>query len=119
MSVTESYLAYVLEQLEYMGAITARKMFGGAGIYKDNIFFALIADDVLYFKANDTNRAEYETRGMEPFRPYGDDSFVMSYYEVPEEILEDRDELHKWAGKAIQVATLSKVKNIKRKRKRL
>ncbi len=71
------------------------------------MFFALIADDVLYFKVDDSNRIDFETRGMEPFRPYGEDGEVMGYYCVPEEVLEDPDE---WAEKAILVALRAKGK---------
>ena len=86
-----------------MGNLLAR-----AGIYFDGLFFALIADDVLYFKVGDSNRSDYEAAGMEAFRPFADKPNVMSYYEVPIEVLENKDRLGEWAQKALQVATPGK-----------
>ncbi len=103
MAVTPSYRDYVVEQLEHAAPITAKSMFGGVGLYAEEYFFALIANDRLYFKVDDSNRPDFEAAGMQPFRPYGDDR-AMGYYEVPVEVLEDVDELQVWAGKAIEVA---------------
>ena len=103
MSVSDSYLEFAIGQLDQITTVTWKKMFGGVGIYADGLFFALIADDRLYFKVDDSNRPDFEAEGMEPFRPYGDDR-SMSYYEVPIGVLEDVDELRSWTGKAISVA---------------
>ena len=103
MAVTPSYRSFVIEQLEHVSTITAKNMFGGVGLYAEDYFFALIADDRLYFKVDDSNRADFEAAAMEPFRPYGDER-AMSYYEVPIEVLEDVDALQGWAEKAIAVA---------------
>lgn len=108
MAVSEDYLNYVLEQLEHAGTVTPKRMFGGVGLYMDDVFFALIADDVLRFKVDDTNRADYEKAGMEPFRPYKDRKTIMDYYEVPIDVLEDRAELKLWAEKAIDAALRKK-----------
>ena len=97
----------MLEQLRYTGPVTARSMFGGAGLYCDGLFFALIDDDTLYFKVDDTNRADFEAAGMGPFRPYGDER-AMQYYQVPVEVLEDPDRLRTWAEKALAVARRKK-----------
>jgi DNA transformation protein len=76
------------------------------------LFFALIAEDRLYFKVNDTTRPDFEQLGMEPFRPFGEDS-AMGYYEVPADVVEDSVQLVAWMNKAIDVAANSK----RRKRK--
>ena len=108
MAVSDEYLTYVLDQLGCVGCVESRRMFGGAGIYANGLFFALIADDVLYFKVGDSNRSDYEAAGMEAFRPFADKPNVMSYYEVPIEVLENKDRLHEWAQKALQVAAAGK-----------
>jgi DNA transformation protein len=79
-------------------------MFGGVGIYAGELFFALIADDTLYLKVNDSNRPDFERLGMSPFRPYGEGGEVMQYYQVPAELLEDPEALRPWSEKAIAVA---------------
>jgi len=105
MGVSPSYQTFVLEQLGRCGLrIRARSMFGGVGLYADQLFFALIADDTLYFKVDDTNRSDYQARGLGPFRPYGEAGETMGYFRVAEDLLEDPDELRGWADKAIAVA---------------
>jgi DNA transformation protein len=104
MSVSDEYMTYVIDQLELVGHVQARRMFGGAGLYLDGLFFALIADDVLYFKVDDTNRPDFKATGMGPFRPFPDKPYVMQYYEAPVEVLENKDTLRDWAKKALLVA---------------
>jgi DNA transformation protein len=79
-------------------------MFGGVGIYAGDVFFALIAEDTLYFKVDDSTRPEFEARGCRPFKPFGESGAVMQYYEVPVDLLEDAHALRPWADKAIAVA---------------
>ena len=88
MVVSDEYLTYVLERLEGVGPVKAKRMFGGVGIYCQRAMFALVADDVLYLKVDNSNRADFEDAGAEPFQPFPDKSSVMSYYEVPADVLE-------------------------------
>lgn len=105
MAVTPSFRTFVLEQLgRVVPRIRGRSMFGGVGIYAGDLFFALIADDVLYLKVDDANRPDFEARGMGPFRPEGEAGEVMQYYQVPDGLLEDAESLLPWAEKAIAVA---------------
>ena len=109
MSVTPSFRQFVLEQLQrVLPAIRAKSMFGGVGIYSEELFFALIDDETVYFKVNDTNRGDFEERGLGPFRPFGDEGETMQYYELPPDLLEDPDALRPWADKAVQVARQAK-----------
>lgn len=102
MSVTKSYRTFVLEQLNRaLPSVRTRSMFGGVGLYAGDVFFALIANDVVYLRTDESSRAEFESLGMEPFRPFAEHGPVMSYYQLPEEILEDADELRRWAERAI------------------
>jgi DNA transformation protein len=116
MSVSDSYRTFVLDQI---GRVTERvrikSMFGGAGVYSAEFFFALIDDDVLYLKVDDTNRPDFVARGMGPFSPFGEGGEVMQYYQLPEELLEDPDELKPWVEKAILVAANKKKKRSKQK----
>jgi DNA transformation protein len=105
MAVSPDYLQYVLEQLGGLARVTSRRMFGGMGLYCDGVFFGLIDDDTLFFKVDDTNRPDYVARGMAAFRPFKDrPDQSMSYFEVPADALEDRDELAVWARKSILAA---------------
>jgi len=104
MAVSDDYLIYVLDQLASLGSVESRRMFGGAGIYCRGVMFALVADDVLYLKVDDSNRGDFEAAGMEPFRPFPDKGTVMSYYEAPADVLESKSELADWAQKALRAA---------------
>jgi DNA transformation protein and related proteins len=104
MSVSPSYKAFVLEQLSAAGAVTARSMFGGVGLYCQGLFFALIDDDTLYLKVDDATRADFERLGSQPFRPFADDSQVMQYYELPADVLEDRAAVRPWVELALGAA---------------
>jgi DNA transformation protein len=105
MPVSPSFRTFVLDQLSRaVPRIRARGMFGGVGIYGGDLFFALIADDTLYFKVDDSNRPDFERLGMRPFQPYGEEGEVMQYYQVPAELLEDVETLRPWAEKAMSVA---------------
>jgi DNA transformation protein and related proteins len=118
MPVSEQYLDYVVDQLGCIGQVTAKKMFGGVGLYHDEFFFGLIAGDVLFFKVDDVNRPAYEAAGAEPFKPYGDESYSMSYYEVPVDVLEDVDKLSVWARGAVSAAERKASSSKTRKRKK-
>lgn len=104
MPVSNEYIEYALDQLSDLGEVTYKKMFGGVGLYHLGKFFALIADDVLYFKVDDDNRGDFEANGMEPFKPFADKPQTMQYYEVPIDILESREKLRTWAQKAYAAA---------------
>ena len=105
MSVSAGFRAFVLEQLaRATPLLRARNMFGGVGLYSGELFFALMDDDVLYFKVDETTRPRFEERHMGPFRPGDEGGEVMQYYEVPAEVLEDAEALAPWAAEAVEVA---------------
>ena len=116
MSVSPSFRTFVVEQLQRTApGIRVRSMFGGVGIYASDLFFALVADDTLYFKTDETNRGAFEARGMGPFRPYGEEGEGMHYYEVPADLLEDAEALRPWVEAAIGAARQAKGRRRKRR----
>ena len=103
------FVDFVLESLQPLGGVSARRMFGGHGIYKDGVMFALVADDQLYLKVDDGNRAAYENAGLAPFTYTGKGRPIrMSYREAPGEGLDDSEILCDWAGKAFAAALRAK-----------
>lgn len=116
MLVSSSFRTFIVDQLSRVAPrVRARHMFGGVGIYAGELFFALIADDTLYFKVDDSTRADFEARGMGPFRPYGESGETMGYYALPDELLEDPETLRPWVEKAIAVAGRKRVKRARRR----
>jgi DNA transformation protein len=117
MSVSPTFRSFVVEQLQRAApGIRARSMFGGVGIYAADLFFALVDDDTVYFKVDETTRGEFEARGMGPFRPSGEDGEVMQYYQVPADLLEDAEALRPWVEAAIGVARRAKRRRSRRRR---
>jgi DNA transformation protein len=103
MPVSPEYKEFIIEQLDRLGPVRMRGMFGGAGVYLDDLMFGLIFDETLYLKVDDRNRPDFEAEGMEPFTYEMTDGSTGSlrYYEVPERLYDDPDELVQWARKAM------------------
>jgi DNA transformation protein len=104
MRVSRGFREFALDQLAGVRDFRAQAMFGGVGLYSGDVFFGILAADVLYFKVGDANRAEYERAGSKPFKPYADRAMKMPYYNVPTATLEDTAALAAWAERAIAVA---------------
>ena len=115
MSVSDSYLAFVLEQLSGVRLVVTKRMFGGVGIYSDGTFFAVIDNDTLFFKVDQALGQRYRDRGMPPFMPIPGATPMMGYYQVPPDVLEDADTLVNWAKDSIAVGTRSRKPSARRK----
>lgn len=105
MPASDEFLAYLHDLLDWVPELRSKRMFGGAGLYGDGRFFALVADDTLYLKADDHNRPLYRDGGGEKFvylskgKPRG-----MDYWSVPADVLEDPDTLETWTRAALAAA---------------
>jgi DNA transformation protein len=109
MAVSSDFLDHLLDQLAGFGAIDARRMFGGVGLFREGLMIALVTGDTLYFKTDDASRGAFEAAGMTPF------SFdrrgrlmVTSYFEAPAEVLDDPESLARWARSAHEAARRAK-----------
>jgi DNA transformation protein and related proteins len=102
LRVSDGFKSFVLDQLEELGGVTPKSMFGGVGLYRDGVFFGIVARDTLFFKTDTRNRGDYLRAGMPAFTPYLDKpTRSTSYYAVPLDVLESPPELAAWARKAI------------------
>lgn len=97
------FQAFVLDQLEGLPYLTCKPMFGGHGLYQGSLIFGIIFRGRLYFKVNASTVNVYREHMMGPFKPTPKQT-LHSFYEVPIEIIEDRDVLKDWALTAIQCA---------------
>ena len=109
MEPPAGFTDFVLELLEPMGGVSARRMFGGAGLFSGGVMFGLIGGDTLYLKVDDHNRGAFEDSGAGPFtyRREGRD-IALSYYEAPPELFDNPDALSQWARDALEAALRSK-----------
>ena len=101
----KEFVSYVVDLMQSIGPVYAKGMFGGYGIFLDGLMFALIADNTLYLKAKQETEAEFQAIGLEQFTYHKRDKELrMSYYEAPEEALEDAEVMRNWADKAFGAA---------------
>jgi DNA transformation protein and related proteins len=105
MAVSASFSEMLIELLSPLGPVRIRRMFGGGGVYLDGLMFGLIFDDVLHFKADARTQKMFEDEGMGPFvydakgRP-----IVMSFWQAPERLYDEPDDLVAFARAAVDVA---------------
>ena len=104
LKVSDAFKAFVLDQLDELGDVTPKSMFGGVGFYCKGVFFAIAARERLYFKVDASSQADYLAARMKPFRPFPGRRGSMRYYEVPLAVLENRGELAAWARRAVAAA---------------
>jgi len=81
-------------------------MFNSFGLYSNDVFFAIISDDILYLKTNEETKPRYIEAGMGPFIP-SQKQILKNYMEVPEEVIDNKEELLDWAFESIEVAQKS------------
>jgi DNA transformation protein len=115
VSVSASFKEFLHEQMAGFGAVTIRPMFGGAGVYHDGLMFALVDDEVLYFKVDDNSRAVFEAENLPPFvYSRKDQKIDMSYFRSPERCMDDADEMAIWCriayGAALKAVAKKKPK---------
>lgn len=103
MPLSDGFLQFVLEQLGGLGAVSHRRMFGGAGLYAGGVFFGVLDDDQVFFRVDQASRPDYERAGSRPFAPIPGAAPMRGYYAVPPDVLEDRDGLIAWARTAVRV----------------
>jgi TfoX/Sxy family transcriptional regulator of competence genes len=94
------------DRLQALRPIVVTRFFGGAGLLKDGVQFAFVIKGVLYLRVDDKRRRDFEALGAAPFAYAGRSKTVKvaRYYEVPDEIADDPDELGRWASEAHRAA---------------
>jgi DNA transformation protein len=99
------FVPFVQELLQGWGAVSARRMFGGQGLYHEGLMFAIVMDNRLYLKADDLNRPEFEALGLTPFTyPMKGKTVALSYWTAPDAIFDEPTEAVHWARSAWEAA---------------
>jgi DNA transformation protein len=107
-----SFLEFVMDQLRDLPEVRAKPMFGGHGLYQADRFFGILMDGRLYFKTDESSRGAYLERGMGPFiYEKARRTMTMRYYEVPADVLENREEFVAWARRAVGAARARPLKS--------
>ena len=115
MAVSPAFRDHVLDLFAPLGDITLKSMFGGAGIYHKDQIFGLIIAERIYLKTDEQTRPSFEREGVQPFRysTKNGEIGVMAYWELPERLLDDPDELKTWAKAAYETGIRARGKKSK------
>lgn len=98
---SDAFLQYVLDQLGGVDGVRSRSMFGGYGLYRGEAFFGIVFRSQLYFKTDAATREKYEAAGSGPLRASAKQT-LKNYFEVPADILDNRERLAAWAVEAAE-----------------
>lgn len=106
MVASASFADFLREQLAPLGRVTARRMFGKTGMFCDGVMFAMVTDDVLFFRVDEHNQAAFEEASASPPLNYekGGRTIDLSFWRAPERLLDEADELVAWARTALAAA---------------
>ena len=99
------YVAHIVDRLQFIGPVESRSMFGGFGMFLEGLMFGLVAGNELYLKVDTQNLQDYEDLGLQAFSfEKNGRQIKMSYYQAPEEAMEDAELLSDWASNAYDAA---------------
>ncbi len=105
MAVSAEFLEFISDQLEGFGPVDVKRMFGGAGIFREGLMFGLIADECLYLKVDDKTKPDFETEDSGPFLyEKNGKAMEMAYWRLPERLYDDPEEFTEWARHAFSAA---------------
>jgi len=108
MTMSQEFKDFLVDMLDPIGPIDAKRMFGGGGLFLHGNMFALIDEDVLYFKVDDGNRQSYDEVAAPAFTfTRANKKISLSYRQPPAEVIDDADALCHWAEQALQAAQRS------------
>jgi DNA transformation protein len=108
MKVSEDYKSYIEERFSAFGEVEFKKMFGGYGIFREGIMFAMISPgDIFRMRADDNNVGDYQKEGMQQFPSHGGKK-GMPYWDVPAYVIENQNDLKLWAEKSYKAALRAK-----------
>jgi DNA transformation protein len=111
MKQQNEFLEHLSEVFHLFGPIRSRRMFGGHGVYHQDLMIGLVADNVLYLKTDAQSMARFAEVGSVPFE-YTKNGVVMtmSYASAPAEIFDDPQIARAWAMLAHEAALRARAK---------
>lgn len=99
------FIPFVQELLEDWGTVSARRMFGGHGLYHEGLMFAIVMNQRLFLKADAQNRPEFEAQSLMPFTyPMKGKEIALSYWSAPDAVFDNPTEAVRWARSAWDAA---------------
>ena len=106
MVASDSFAEFLREQLAPLGRLTMRRMFGKTGVFCDGVMFGMVADNTLYLRVDDDNRAVFEEAQSFPPLNYEKkgSTIDLSFWRAPDRLFDEPDELVSWARAALAAA---------------
>src|SRR6516165_10672792 len=106
MVASDGFAEFVRDQLAPVGRITMRRLFGKTGVFCDGVMLGMVADDTLYFRVDDDNRAAFKEAGSSPPLNYEKQgrTIDLAFWRAPERLLDEPEELVIWARAALAAA---------------
>ena len=103
---SDSFAAFLREQLAPLGRITMRRMFGKTGVFCDGVMLGMVTENTLYFRVDDRNRVTFKEAESFPPLNYAKKGAIidLSFWRVPERLFDEPDELVTWARAALAAA---------------
>jgi DNA transformation protein len=106
MPPKDAFASYCAELLSALGTVRVKRMFGGHGVYVDDLFIAIVVGETLYLKTDAQTLARFETAGCAPFTytAKGDKKVSLGYRAAPAEAMDSPALMRPWAALAMQAA---------------
>ena len=99
------YIDYLREVFADFGPVTARRMFGGYGLYHEGLMFGLVAQEALYLKSDAENVHFFAAEGLEKFSYEKQGKrYSIAYYQAPDTVYDDPEDAALWARRAYAAA---------------
>ncbi|BAV99030.1 hypothetical protein bcgnr5379_62700 [Bacillus cereus] len=101
----EDLIAHLHDLSAGFGALDARRMFGGHGVYRDGTMIGLLSDETLYLKTDEQTLSRFQAAGCQPFLyTRRGETVPTSYWTVPEEAMDSPQEMRPWLALAWEAA---------------
>ncbi|MCW5716715.1 MAG: TfoX/Sxy family protein [Bauldia sp.] len=117
MAISPGFKVFLDEQFAPLPGVTIRKMFGGLGVFRDGIMFAMSVEDTLYLRCDGERAADFEAEGSAPvvFKTHTGKDMPMPYWRAPERLFDEPEAFRDWAERAFADAWRMKVEKPARK----
>ena len=102
---------FLAELFEPLGGVFMKRMFGGLGVYRDGLMFAIVVDDILYFKVDGDTLADFEAEGAQRFSyPMRDGRTAnLNFWRAPDRLYDEPEDFLLWSRKAVEVARRAEI----------
>jgi DNA transformation protein and related proteins len=109
---------FLIDLFAGFGPVAIRRMFSGFGISADGTNFALALRGGLYLRADEQTIPQFTAEGSKPFsyQTRAKTVIVNSYWQLPERLYDDPEEMTGWARAALSAAQRAALRKPKKRK---